>query len=124
MKTNFRGLAFTAMLLSASQVSVAQQRVSSVGDLPGYDEDAYFADESTYQQQVSGAAAISQPTPDDGAIAAASGPLQAAPSQNEVAVPPGYAAVGAEELQPVAFLDGHRVRNLQQRRRQMGRPMV
>ncbi len=53
MKTNLRGLALTALLLSASNLSFAQQGQNSVGDLPGYDEDAYFADEATYQQKAS-----------------------------------------------------------------------
>ncbi|WP_442509047.1 BBP7 family outer membrane beta-barrel protein [Novipirellula sp. SH528] len=109
MKTNLRGLALTALLLSASNVSFAQQGASSVGDLPGYDEDAYFADESTYQQQVSEVAPAShsnayessQAYQDDAAHYAAE---------------PAYSPSAANDLQPVAFLDGHRMRNRQSNR--------
>ncbi|TWU22015.1 hypothetical protein Pla52o_30630 [Novipirellula galeiformis] len=119
MKTNLRGLALTALLLSASNVSFAQQGASSVGDLPGYDEDAYFADEITYQQQVSGVDTVSHADSDASSQSYPSDESQYDEAQYEEAAP-GYSAVGFDELQPVAFLDGHRLRNLQNRRHQPG----
>ena len=49
MKTKFRGLALTAMLLSSTSMTFAQQGASSaVGDLPGYGEEAYFDEDAAY----------------------------------------------------------------------------
>ena len=48
MKTKLRGLVLTAMLLSSTSMTFADQGGSSVGDLPGYDEDAYFDEEAAY----------------------------------------------------------------------------
>ncbi len=110
MKTNLRGLALTALLLSASNVSFAQQGASSVGDLPGYDEDAYFADESTYQQQVSEVAPASHANTYESSQAYEEDTAHYdAPSAYESQ--PAYSAPVANDLQPVAFLDGHRLRN-------------
>lgn len=47
MKTRFRGLVLTAMLLSGTSMTFAQQ-AASVGDLPGFGEEAYFHEEATY----------------------------------------------------------------------------
>ena len=38
------------MLLSSTSVTFADQGGSSVGDLPGYGEDAYFDEEATYAE--------------------------------------------------------------------------
>ena len=50
MKTQLRGLTLTALLVSASHMTLADDGVdpSVVGDLPGYGEEAYFAAEATY----------------------------------------------------------------------------
>ncbi|MFK8112457.1 MAG: BBP7 family outer membrane beta-barrel protein [Rubripirellula sp.] len=84
MKMNFRGLAFTAMLLSGTSMAIADQ--GAAGDLPGYGEDAYFHEEAAYAQQ--------QVAP----VAHAESALHYAPSQS-----PHYAPVGASQLQPASF---------------------
>ena len=48
MKTKLKGLALTAMLLSSTGISSAQQGANSVGDLPGFGEEAYFHEDATY----------------------------------------------------------------------------
>jgi hypothetical protein len=55
MKTRFRGLALTAIFLSGTSMTFAQQGASvgdlpgsSVGDLPGFGEEAYFHEQATY----------------------------------------------------------------------------
>ena len=50
MKTKFKGLALTAMLLSGSSMVVANDGTSVVGDLPGYGEDAYFGEDAAYTE--------------------------------------------------------------------------
>ncbi|TWU41244.1 hypothetical protein Q31b_26830 [Novipirellula aureliae] len=99
MKMNMRGITLAAVLLSASNVSFAQQGVTSVGDLPGYDEDAYFADEATYQEQVAPVAHAQgdQAENDYG-------------YDDQPAAAENFAPVTPEALQPVAFLDGQMLR--------------
>jgi len=100
MKMNMRGITLAAVLLSASNVSFAQQGVSSVGDLPGYDEDAYFADEATYQEQVDPVAhAQGNQADDDYGY------------DNEPADADRYARATTEALQPVTYVDGQVVEN-------------
>ena len=49
MKTKFRRLALTAMLLSGTSLAFADQGTGSmVGDLPGFGEDAYFDEDAAY----------------------------------------------------------------------------
>ncbi|WP_345687878.1 BBP7 family outer membrane beta-barrel protein [Novipirellula caenicola] len=92
-------------------MSFAQQGASSVGDLPGYDEDAYFADESTYQQQVSEVAPASHANRyESSQDYEASQAYEEAPAHYDAE--PAYVAPIANDLQPVAFLDGHRLKNL------------
>ncbi len=89
MKTKFRGLALTAILLTGTSMTFADQGVSSaVGDIPGYGEDAYFDEEAAYAEPnyvaPAGHATVSD--------------LPSAPSES-----PQFAPVGAAELQPAAF---------------------
>jgi hypothetical protein len=92
MKTRFRGLALTAILLSGTSMTFAQQGASSaVGDLPGYGEEAYFHEEATYAPN--GYVTPTRP-PLDGAMGYA-------PSQS-----PDYAPVGVTDLQPASFRIG------------------
>lgn len=50
MKTRFNRLAFAAMLLSSTGIAQAEQGASSVGDVPGYGEVAYFHEDATYAE--------------------------------------------------------------------------
>lgn len=52
MKINLRGVSLAALLLSASGTAIADQGTNSVGDLPGYGNSTYYAEEATYAQRV------------------------------------------------------------------------
>ncbi len=98
MKIKFRGLALTAILLSGTSITFADQGASSaVGDLPGYGEDAYFDEDATYAEPNYVAPANHAPSG-----------LQYTRSQS-----PQYAPVGAADLQPGAYQQvGHRLQIL------------
>ncbi|TWU59766.1 hypothetical protein Poly51_00380 [Rubripirellula tenax] len=51
MKTKFKKLALTAMLLSSSSMAMADNGTSIIGDLPGYGEDAYFDEDAAYADE-------------------------------------------------------------------------
>lgn len=51
MKTNLKRLALTAMLLSSTSITFADQNADSVGDLPGFGEVAYFHEDATYAEE-------------------------------------------------------------------------
>ncbi|TWT82040.1 hypothetical protein CA13_34950 [Planctomycetes bacterium CA13] len=109
MKMNLRGLALSALLLSASNMSYAQQgATSTVGDLPGYDEDAYFADEATFQEQVSAVSKVSHSDSSDSSQAYAQSYV--GESVAATGASPSYTPVAASQLQPVGFLDGQLLR--------------
>ena len=103
MKTKIRGLALTALLLSASNISFADE--NSVGDLPGYDEDAYFAEDASYAP----ADSIKQAKP----VQATSHVQQSAPPAQPLAIqtaPPAttasaYVSSPAESFAPVGVSD-------------------
>ncbi|TWU34391.1 BBP7 family outer membrane beta-barrel protein [Novipirellula artificiosorum] len=108
MKTNLRGLTLTALLLSASNMSFAQQGAStSIGDLPGYDEDAYFAEEATYAQRVSPVAPAAH-TDEDAHVTDQGAYVtdEVYPTAASEEAPQLYAPMDSSELQPVGFFDG------------------
>ncbi len=85
MKTKFRGLTLTALLLSASNMTFAEQgATSAVGDLPGYGEEAYFAEEATYAQP---------------------NPVQAVGHSGDSAIAQSYVGSEPEQYEPVGVGD-------------------
>ena len=50
MKTNLKRLALIALILSGGSTAIGDQTDTSVGDLPGYGETAYFHEDATYAE--------------------------------------------------------------------------
>ncbi len=95
MKTKFRGLTLTALLLSASNMTFADQGATSVvGDLPGYGEEAYFAEEAAY--------AASNPVQSAHHAHPATAAQPSAPAHQYISSGPlPYAPIAASDLQQV-----------------------
>jgi hypothetical protein len=109
MKTKLRGLTMTAMLLSASHMTLADGGDSSiVGDLPGYGEEAYFSEQATYAPAAQIAAADHatatdhvQTVGDIPIVPAAHQYISSDPEAYPEAYPEPYAPVGVNDLRQV-----------------------
>ncbi|MGB7323787.1 MAG: BBP7 family outer membrane beta-barrel protein, partial [Rubripirellula sp.] len=114
MKTNLKKLALTAMLLSGSSMAMADNGTSTIGDLPGYGEDAYFGEEAAYSDTTeiydSEDAAYQDETYDDGFVAPVAhserSVIARAPRRRSVQTPAhatAYAPVQASQMQAASF---------------------
>ncbi len=102
MKMKFRGVGLAALLLSASNITLADQGTpSAVGDLPGYGEEAYFAEEATYAPSANIPSASIPPA----GIPSAKPIAATAPARQYISSDPiDYPPVGVSQLRQV----GHR----------------
>ncbi len=104
MKTKFRGLALTAILLSSTSMTFADDAASSaVGDLPGYGEDAYFDEDAAYAESSYVAPASHQNTASTRPAARRAAPQYQTAQYRS----PRYAPVAANQLQPASFQHGY-----------------
>ena len=97
MKTNFKRWALAALVATSGLATASTVRAGgSVGDLPGYGEDTYFAEDAAYAQPQTAAPAASPPTQ-------ASSQMVDPHVGPAVSVGSGHAAAA---LQPVGFFSG------------------
>lgn len=112
MKTNMRGLTLAAALLSTSpsvlagpndSASYPDSSAAVVGDLPGYGEDAYFAESASYAEASRTSAARPEASYNDHAQVAAQEPIQRVgdvPAHTGYELPGGYNPIPFATLQP------------------------
>lgn len=116
MKLTMKRLAMTAILMSSANVVLADDHSNgSVGDLPGFGEDAYFDDGESYADQE---AVYEDDTvyqneatyQEDYAVSQVSAnqysPVQQAGNQQAGNRQPGYSAAGLPTHQPTAYHEG------------------
>lgn len=110
MKRKMKRWMLAAMLVATGGATASAEELSqgAIGDLPGYGEDTYFAEEAAYSNQA-------PPAPDapQGQVGAPQGqaefdeePTQQVAHQEVQPASPVYAPIAASQLERTAFLHG------------------